>query len=108
MVADVIPHGSEGGDGYHVNLFAPHLPEVGQAGLIRKLLTEVAQDPPSGLMHYPSQIAERPLRAAAAEYMAAWHAVENERWPRLDSGIDARAFCVVEERRGRSGAGGRN
>ncbi|MCA0872102.1 PLP-dependent aminotransferase family protein [Seohaeicola saemankumensis] len=69
LVADVIPHGSEGGDGYHVNLFAPHLPEIGQARLIRKLLMEVAQDPPSGLMHYPSVVAERPLRAAAAQWL---------------------------------------
>ncbi len=69
LTADVIPHGSEGGDGYHVNLFAPHLPEIGQAGLIRKLLMEVARDPPSGLMHYPSQMAERPLRAAAAQWL---------------------------------------
>jgi len=69
LVADVAPHGSEGGDGHHVNLFAPHLPQVGQAALIRKLLAEVAQDPPSGLMHYPSQTAERPVRAAAAEWL---------------------------------------
>lgn len=67
---DVAPHNSEGGDGYHVNLFSPHLPSVGQAGLIRDLLGEIAQNPPSGFMHYPSREGSRPAREAAARWLS--------------------------------------
>ena len=49
-------------DSWHVNLFSPHLPAVGQTALIRQLLTEVAQDPPSGLMHYPPRAGGRAAR----------------------------------------------
>lgn len=52
-----------------VNLFSPHLPSVGQAGLIRKLLAEVAQDPPSGMMHYPTRAGARAARVAAAQWL---------------------------------------
>ncbi|MEM6761032.1 MAG: PLP-dependent aminotransferase family protein [Pseudomonadota bacterium] len=54
---------------WHVNLFSPHLPSVGQAPLIRHLLGEVAKDPPSGLMHYPTRRAARPAREAAATWL---------------------------------------
>lgn len=54
--------------GYEVNLVSPHLPHVGQAQLIRELLVKVAQDPPSGFMHYPNR---RNLRAAC-EAAAHW------------------------------------
>ena len=67
---DVAPHNSEAGDGYHVNLFSPHLPNVGQATVIRELLAEVAQNPPSGLMHYPSREGARPAREAAARWLS--------------------------------------
>lgn len=67
---DVAPHNNEAGDGYYVNLFSPHLPNVGQAALIRELLTEVAQNPPSGFMHYPSREAARPARQAAAHWLS--------------------------------------
>jgi len=67
---DVAPHNSEGGDGYHVNLFSPHLPHVGQARILRELLAEIAQDPPSGLMHYPSREGARPAREAAARWLS--------------------------------------
>ncbi|MDK3020358.1 aminotransferase-like domain-containing protein [Pseudodonghicola flavimaris] len=68
---DVAPHNSEAGDGYHVNLFSPHLPSVGQAGLIRELLGEIAKAPPSGMMHYPSREGSRPAREAAARWLSA-------------------------------------
>jgi DNA-binding transcriptional MocR family regulator len=56
-----------------VNLFSPHLPSVGQAPLIRALLAEVAQDPPSGVMHYPTRAGSRPARAAAAQWLSSAH-----------------------------------
>lgn len=67
---DVAPHNSEGGDGYRVNLFSPHLPHVGQARIIRELLTEVAQNPPSGMMHYPSRDGGSAARQAAARWLS--------------------------------------
>lgn len=70
LVLDVAPHNREGGDGYHVNLFSPHLPSVGQAGLIRELLGDIAKDPPSGFMHYPSREGARPAREAAARWLS--------------------------------------
>ncbi|MGR3803960.1 aminotransferase-like domain-containing protein [Marinibacterium profundimaris] len=66
---DVIAHGSGGSDGDDVNLFSPHLPSVGQARLIRDLLGQVAQDPPSGLMHYPSRIGSLPAREAVVRWL---------------------------------------
>ena len=59
-----------GGDTDHVNLYSPHLPSVGQAGLIRTLMAEIAQNPPSGLMHYPSKMGAKPARAAMAQWLA--------------------------------------
>ncbi|MEO0402167.1 MAG: PLP-dependent aminotransferase family protein [Pseudomonadota bacterium] len=55
---------------YQVNLFSPHLPSVGQAPLIRSLLAEVAADPPSGVMHYPTRTGALPARQAAKEWLA--------------------------------------
>ena len=55
---------------YQVNLFSPHLPSVGQATLIRNLLAEVASDPPSGMMHYPTRTGARPAREAAREWLS--------------------------------------
>ncbi|WP_420010556.1 PLP-dependent aminotransferase family protein [Tateyamaria sp.] len=66
---DSATHNAEAQDD-QVNLFSPHLPIVGQAGLIRQLLAEVAQDPPSGVMHYPTRVGGRPARAAAARWLA--------------------------------------
>lgn len=67
---DVIAHQSQKlDDHFSVNMFSPHLPSAGQAGLIRKLLAEVAQDPPSGLMHYPSRIGAQPAREAVARWL---------------------------------------
>lgn len=67
---DVIAHNSGGGDGYSVNMFSPHLPSVGQAALIQKLLIQIAQNPPSGLMHYPSRAGARPAREAALQWLS--------------------------------------
>lgn len=64
---DVVHH-QGGGDTNNVNLFSPHLPNGGQAALIRRLLAEIAQDPPSGVMHYPS----RRSAQAAREAMVGW------------------------------------
>ena len=58
-------------EGYQVNLVSPHLPSVGQAALIRQLLGEVAEDPPSGMMHYPNRRNQQPAVDVAAEWMSA-------------------------------------
>ena len=60
---DATPH-QTGGDTDIVNLFSPHLPNGGQSSLIRQLLGEIAQDPPSGIMHYPSRHSARAARQA--------------------------------------------
>ncbi|MEM1350830.1 MAG: PLP-dependent aminotransferase family protein [Pseudomonadota bacterium] len=68
---DVIAHLSgEGGDSYEVNMFSPHLPLVGQGPLVRKLLAAVAEDPPSGIMHYPSRSGARSAREAVVRWLA--------------------------------------
>lgn len=64
---DSVRHNS-GSGGDTVNLFSPHLPNGGQAELIRHLLAEIAQDPPSGVMHYPS----RRSATLAREAMVKW------------------------------------
>ncbi|MBW4708792.1 PLP-dependent aminotransferase family protein [Roseobacter sp. YSTF-M11] len=67
---DVIPHSAEeDGNPYHVSLFSPHLPCVGQDKLIRHLMAQVAQDPPSGVMHYPSRDSARPAREAVIRWL---------------------------------------
>lgn len=62
-------HHNTGGDVETVNLFSPHLPNGGQAELIRHLLTEIAQDPPSGIMHYPSRRGAKPAREAMVHWL---------------------------------------
>ncbi|WP_300057888.1 PLP-dependent aminotransferase family protein [uncultured Roseobacter sp.] len=67
---DVIPHRKEeDGDQYNVNLFSPHLPCVGQDKLVRQLMAQVAQDPPSGVMHYPSRSGARAAREAVVHWL---------------------------------------
>ncbi len=68
LFADSTPHNSEG-ETDHVNLYSPHLPSLGQAELIRHLLAEVAADPASGVMHYPSRIGARPAREAMVHWL---------------------------------------
>ncbi|MBD3663136.1 PLP-dependent aminotransferase family protein [Sulfitobacter sp. TSTF-M16] len=66
---DAVPHGT-GGQAYRVNLFSPVLQSIGQAELIKSLLREVAEDPPSGVMHYPGRAGAEAARAAALHWMA--------------------------------------
>ncbi|APE43555.1 aspartate aminotransferase [Sulfitobacter alexandrii] len=65
---DPVRHNT-GGDTDEVNLYSPHLPNGGQAELIRRLLIEVAQDPPSGVMHYPSRRSAQAAREAMADWL---------------------------------------
>ncbi|MGC3937119.1 PLP-dependent aminotransferase family protein [Roseobacter sp. EG26] len=70
LEVDVIPHNAEeDGDVYNINLFSPHLPCVGQDKLVRHLMTKVAQDPPSGVMHYPSRDSARATRQAVVRWL---------------------------------------
>ncbi len=69
LEVDSATHNAEQ-QGWQVNLFSPHLPSVGQATLIRQLLGEVAADPPSGMMHYPTRSGGRPAREAAVQWLA--------------------------------------
>lgn len=67
---DVVPHSEEeDADQYNVNLFSPHLPCVGQDALVRALMAQVAQLPPSGVMHYPSRSGARPAREAVVHWL---------------------------------------
>ncbi len=68
LEVDSTPH-LTGGDSYEVNILSPHLPSVGQAELVRSLLAEIADDPPSGVMHYPSHAGETRARQAAAQFL---------------------------------------
>ena len=52
-----------------INLFSPHLPNGGQAELIRHLMAEIAQNPPSGVMHYPSRRSARAAREAMVKWL---------------------------------------
>ncbi|MGJ8626566.1 MAG: PLP-dependent aminotransferase family protein [Sulfitobacter sp.] len=57
-------------DMYRVNLFSPVLPSIGQADLIKELLGKVAENPPSGVMHYPTRTSAIPARQAAMKWMS--------------------------------------
>lgn len=65
---DVIKHNT-GPDQETVNLFSPHLPNGGQSELIRSILAEIAQEPPSGMMHYPSRRSAKPAREAMVRFL---------------------------------------
>lgn len=65
---DVVRHNSDGKVN-QVNLYSPHLPNGGQAELIRDLLGEIAKDPPSGIMHYPSRRNAKPAREAMMHWL---------------------------------------
>jgi DNA-binding transcriptional MocR family regulator len=69
LEVDSATHGSET-QSYQVNLFSPHLPNRGQVELVRRLLAEVANDPPSGVMHYPTRAGGYAARAAAAQWLS--------------------------------------
>lgn len=69
LEVDSALHNSEA-QTWQVNLISPHLPSVGQAPLIRNLLADIAYDPPSGVMHYPTRHSSLPARKAAAQWIA--------------------------------------
>ncbi|MEL6449697.1 MAG: PLP-dependent aminotransferase family protein [Pseudomonadota bacterium] len=69
LEVDSVPHGVPPQD-HQVNLFSPHLPNTGQAALIKALLAEIAAEPPSGVMHYPTRAGGRPARAAVAQWLS--------------------------------------
>ncbi|GFE50148.1 GntR family transcriptional regulator [Roseobacter cerasinus] len=67
---DVIPHAvCEDEDRYAVSLFSPHLPCVGQDKVICQLMAQVAKEPPSGVMHYPSRDSARAARRAVLRWL---------------------------------------
>lgn len=66
---DVVEHNHATADTDNVNLFSPHLPNGGQARLIRSVLRDISEDPPSGVMHYPSRRSARPAREAMAGWL---------------------------------------
>jgi DNA-binding transcriptional MocR family regulator len=65
---DAVPHNSDTSEG-PVNLYSPHLPNGGQTRLIRELLGAVAQEPPSGIMHYPSRRNAKHAREAMMQWL---------------------------------------
>lgn len=65
---DAVAHNAERQAG-PISLFSPHLPNLGQAELIRRLLAQIAQDPPSGLMHYPTAVSSEPARRAVLHWL---------------------------------------
>ncbi|MGB3246276.1 MAG: winged helix-turn-helix domain-containing protein, partial [Sulfitobacter sp.] len=65
---DAVPHNAPH-PAHRVNMLSPVLPSIGQAGLIREALAEVAQDPPSGVMHYPGRPNTRPAQEAAFDWL---------------------------------------
>lgn len=67
---DSVEHGTGDDETRAVNLFSPHLPNAGQARLIRSILRDLSADPPSGLMHYPSRRSAKPAREALVEWLA--------------------------------------
>ncbi len=66
---DAVPHNSDVSKG-PINLYSPVLPNVGQVALIQKILMGIAQNPPSGLMHYPSRAGFRPAREAVVSWLS--------------------------------------
>ncbi|WP_424976222.1 PLP-dependent aminotransferase family protein [Dinoroseobacter sp. S124A] len=66
---DSVLHKS-GGDPHEVNLISPHLPNVGQAALIRGTLMEIASNPPSGVMHYPGHLTGHAAREGVVDYLS--------------------------------------
>ncbi|MEP5154900.1 PLP-dependent aminotransferase family protein [Planktotalea sp.] len=65
---DALPHGS-GDRPDVVNLFSPGLPNVGQAQLIKRCMSEVAKEPRSGVMHYPNRETFSPARKAILHWL---------------------------------------
>tara|TARA_R110002110_G_scaffold26480_3_gene97285 strand:- start:738 stop:2144 length:1407 start_codon:yes stop_codon:yes gene_type:complete len=66
---DAVAHNSPR-DMHRVNLFSPVLPSIGQAELIKDLLGQVAKNPASGMMHYPTRNSAIPAREAALKWLS--------------------------------------
>ena len=66
---DAVAHNSPR-DMHRVNLFSPVLPSIGQAELIKELLGQVAVEPASGVMHYPTRKSAIPAREAALIWLS--------------------------------------
>ncbi|WP_424967476.1 PLP-dependent aminotransferase family protein [Dinoroseobacter sp. S375] len=66
---DSVLHNSEA-DPHEVNLISPHLPNAGQARLIRESLMQIAAAPPSGVMHYPGHRTGQAAREAVVSYLS--------------------------------------
>ena len=49
---------------------SPALPDMGQADLIRTMMSGIALNPPSGIMDYPNRATFRPARAAVTHWLA--------------------------------------
>ncbi len=65
---DAVVHNSDIDEG-PISLVSPALAQVGQARLIREGLARIAEEPPSGVMHYPNYDAARPAREAVARWL---------------------------------------
>lgn len=66
---DAVPHNSDVTEG-PINLYSPVLPDVGQVALIQQLMVGIAQNPPSGLMHYPSRAGFQHAREAVVSWLS--------------------------------------
>lgn len=65
---DPVPHGTRHRGG-PVSMMSPGIPSLGQAEYLRGALADIARDPPSGLMHYPTRESFAPVRAAAKHWL---------------------------------------
>ena len=68
LEVDGVPHGTYG-QMEEANFYSPVLPDMGQVKLIKQLMADVAQDPPSGVMHYPNRATFRPARQAVTHWL---------------------------------------
>ena len=53
-----------------VNLFSPHLADVGQVAMLRRAMVEVANGVPRIFMHYPTRDDYRPVRQAVVDWLS--------------------------------------
>lgn len=53
-----------------LDFHSPALTDTGQAALVCELMSEIAQDPPSGIMDYPNRQTFRPAREAVMQWLA--------------------------------------
>ncbi|MEM1362689.1 MAG: PLP-dependent aminotransferase family protein [Pseudomonadota bacterium] len=53
-----------------LDFHSPALSDTGQSALVCELMSEIAQDPPSGVMDYPNRETFRPAREAIMQWLA--------------------------------------